>query len=210
MSSATNANSELYPAVKVVMGLMFVPWLLFCASTIPEPFHVLAFMGGLATVGAILQEVLVAAQVPRQAPPSIPKPTLAIPQGAAPSTPAPSPPRLPKPRTVAVRHRQLIAYLPGRYRPTGVYLDECGRKAIAVRLRAMGVTAHHAHELGHRSWADEKHLDYAACKRLLIITSDHDFDDLDAAGEPHAGILRGPNSEPYDLEYIRLALEQLG
>jgi hypothetical protein len=84
-----------------------------------------------------------------------------------------------------------VSHLKGRYKPIGVYLDECVGSSIARQLRERGITAHHAHELGHRSWPDTRHLDFAACHRLILVTRDRDFIALHEAGEPHAGILFG-------------------
>jgi predicted nuclease of predicted toxin-antitoxin system len=114
---------------------------------------------------------------------------------------------LPKPKSA--KRSRLVRYLPGRYKPSGVYVDECCSPEIAATLRRMGYTAHHAHELGHHSWPDPKHLDYAACDRLLVITRDRDFIDLDSEGEPHAGILHGKTVPGINQHFVRRAMEIL-
>lgn len=103
--------------------------------------------------------------------------------------------------------RSRVMHLPGKYGPVGVYADECCSKSMVEKLRDLGVTADHAHELGHWAWGDEKHLDYAARHGLLIITHDRDFLRLHADGETRAWILHGPGGRAHEQEFIRLVLE---
>lgn len=135
--------------------------------------------------------------------------------GPPPPRPAPTKPvytmalKATLPRPKKAKRSEQVAYRRGRYKPIGVYVDECCSPEIAVMLRGMGYTAQHAHELGHRSWKDPRHLDYAACARLLIITNDEDFIALDEAGEPHAGIIRGAPLPGINQRLVRRAVEAL-
>lgn len=120
--------------------------------------------------------------------------------------PKPKPKRKRKKRPCRGDH---VTYLKGRYAPTGVYLDECIGSSIARQLRERGVAAQHAHELGHRGWPDARHLDYAACKRLIVITRDRDFLALHEDGEPHSGILFGATVPGIEADLYAAALEAL-
>lgn len=124
--------------------------------------------------------------------------------------PATKPKPKPKPKRKKRPHRgDHVTYLKGRYAPTGVYLDECIGSSIARQLRERGVAAQHAHELGHRGWPDARHLDYAACKRLIVITRDRDFLALHEDGEPHSGILFGATVPGIEADLYAAALEAL-
>ena len=82
-----------------------------------------------------------------------------------------------------------------------VYLDEMFSPVIAALLRAQGIDAVSALELGHSGTADNVHLLIAAQERRAIVTRNYShfatltiqFGEM---GYPHAGVILVPASLP--------------
>jgi predicted nuclease of predicted toxin-antitoxin system len=76
------------------------------------------------------------------------------------------------------------------------YSDTHVAKAIAEQLRAHSVDVIRCEEIDMAEAADERHLEYAARERRVMVTQDADFAALHRrwlqAGRSHAGIMRIP------------------
>jgi predicted nuclease of predicted toxin-antitoxin system len=95
------------------------------------------------------------------------------------------------------------------------YLDEDLSPRIAVALRARGVDAASAHEVGNQSLTDRQQLAFAARQRRCLVTGNtRDFVRLAKEavlnGDPHAGIVLCPSRpQATDVGAIARALIRL-
>lgn len=76
------------------------------------------------------------------------------------------------------------------------YTDTHINRAVAVQLRARGITAIRCEEVGLAEASDEEHLEYASQADCVMVSQDTDFRDLHydwmAQGKSHAGIFLVP------------------
>jgi predicted nuclease of predicted toxin-antitoxin system len=68
------------------------------------------------------------------------------------------------------------------------HLDEHVAAAIAVGLRSHGIDVTTTEEAGLAGASDSSHLAFALGDERVVVTHDHDFLRLHAAGDEHAGI----------------------
>ena len=96
----------------------------------------------------------------------------------------------------------------------GFHLDEDLPPAAARIARGLGVEAHSVHELGRTGHGDEDQLDFAASRRLIMVTRNRDdFIELTrrafATIQPHHGVLlvgrRTPNTDPEGIAHALAA-----
>lgn len=68
-------------------------------------------------------------------------------------------------------------------------LDESVDVAVAVGMRARGLTATTARDVGRLGLSDEDQLVFAAERGFVLVTQDRDFVDMHWAGVAHGGIV---------------------
>jgi predicted nuclease of predicted toxin-antitoxin system len=109
----------------------------------------------------------------------------------APAPPAPARPAEPRPPAKAPV-RFFCSEGTKRPKPRCAHLDECCPGELADILRDGGCLATTAGDGDLLGAEDERHLEFAFERRVVLVSYDRDFLILDGTGHPHCGVVIAP------------------